>query len=81
MVRLEAVVISVYGAVMGVVLGTAFGVALSRSLSSQGITELAVPAPRMAVFLLVAAVIGVLAAAGPARRAARLKVLDAIATA
>jgi putative ABC transport system permease protein len=81
MVRLEAVVISVYGAVLGVVLGTAFGVALSRSLSSQGITELAVPVPRMLTFLLVAAVIGVLAAAGPARRAARLKVLDAIATA
>jgi putative ABC transport system permease protein len=81
MVRLEAVVISVYGAVLGVVLGTAFGVALSRSLSSQGITELAVPVPRMVTFLLVAAVIGVLAAAGPARRAARLKVLDAIATA
>jgi putative ABC transport system permease protein len=81
MVRLEAVVISVYGAVMGVVLGTAFGVALSRALSGQGITELVVPLPRMAAFLLVAALIGVLAAAAPARRAARLKVLDAIATA
>ncbi|MGY1745926.1 ABC transporter permease [Blastococcus sp. SYSU D00695] len=80
MVRLEAVVISVYGAVLGIVLGTAFGVALSRALSDQGISELAVPAPRMGAFLLVAAVIGVLAAVGPARRAARLKVLDAIAS-
>lgn len=79
MVRLEAVVISIYGAALGLVLGTLFGVALSRSLADQGITELAVPLPRMAVFLLVAAVIGVLAAVGPARRAARLKVLDAIA--
>ncbi|RBY81278.1 ABC transporter permease [Blastococcus sp. TF02-09] len=79
MVRLEAVVISIYGAVLGLVLGTLFGVALSRSLADQGITELAVPVPRMVVFLLVAAVIGVLAAVGPARRAARLKVLDAIA--
>ncbi|SDG02731.1 putative ABC transport system permease protein [Blastococcus aurantiacus] len=79
MVRLEAVVISIYGAVLGLVLGTLFGVALSRSLADQGITELVVPLPRMAVFLLVAAVIGVLAAVGPARRAARLKVLDAIA--
>jgi putative ABC transport system permease protein len=79
MVRLEAVIISVYGAVLGLVLGTLFGVALSRSLADQGITELVVPLPRMAVFLLVAAVIGVLAAVGPARRAARLKVLDAIA--
>ncbi len=79
MVRLEAVVISVYGAVLGIVLGTLFGVALSRALADQGITEVVVPYARMAVFLLVAAVIGVLAAVGPARRAARLRVLDAIA--
>ena len=81
MIRLEAVVISVYGAVMGVVLGTAFGVALSRALSGQGITELAVPTPRLGLFLAVAALIGVLAALGPARRASRMQVLDAIATA
>ena len=81
MIRLEAVVISLYGAVLGVVLGTLFGVALSRSLADQGISELAVPVPRMLVFLLVAAVIGVLAAVFPARRAARLQVLDAIARA
>jgi len=81
MVRLEAVLISVYGAVLGLVLGTVFGVALSRALADQGITEVVVPWPRMAVFLLVAAVIGVLAAVGPARRAARLRILDAIARA
>ncbi|SDF40743.1 putative ABC transport system permease protein [Blastococcus fimeti] len=81
MVRLEAVIISVYGAVLGLVLGTLFGVALSRSLADQGITELAVPYPRMLVFLLVAALIGVLAAVFPARRAAKLQVLDAIARA
>ncbi|MGY1753499.1 ABC transporter permease [Blastococcus sp. SYSU D01042] len=81
MVRLEAVVISVYGAVLGLVLGTLFGVALSRALADQGITEVVVPYLRMVVFLLVAALIGVLAAVGPARRAAKLKVLDAIARA
>jgi len=81
MVRLEAVVISVYGAVLGVVLGTTFGIALSRALAGQGITELAVPTPRLVVFVAVAAVIGVIAALGPARRAARMQVLDAIATA
>jgi putative ABC transport system permease protein len=81
MIRLEAVVISLYGAVMGLVLGTAFGVALSRALSDQGIDELAVPLPRLGLFLAVAALIGVLAALGPARRASRMQVLDAIATA
>jgi putative ABC transport system permease protein len=81
MVRLEAVAISVYGAVLGLVLGTLFGVALSRALSDEGISELVVPVGRMLVFLLVAALIGVLAAVGPARRAAKLRVLDAIARA
>ncbi|TKJ31384.1 ABC transporter permease [Blastococcus sp. CCUG 61487] len=79
MVRLEAVVISIYGAVLGLVLGTLFGVALARALESQGITDVVVPLGRMLVFLVVAAIIGVLAAVGPARRAAKLKVLDAIA--
>ncbi len=81
MVRLEAVIISIYGAVLGLVLGTLFGVALSRSLADQGITELVVPWLRMALFLVIAAIIGVLAAVGPARRAAKLQVLDAIARA
>ncbi len=81
MVRLEAVIISIYGAVLGLVLGTLFGVALSRALVDQGITELAVPYPRLVVFLFVAALIGVLAAVAPARRASKLRVLDAISSA
>ena len=80
MVRLESVVISVYGAALGLVLGTVFGVSLVRALAGQGIEVLVVPGARLAAFLLVGAVIGVLAAVWPARRAARLKVLDAIAT-
>jgi putative ABC transport system permease protein len=79
MVRLESVVISVYGAALGLALGTVFGVSLARALSSQGIEVLVVPGARLAGFLLIGAVIGVLAAVWPARRAARLQVLDAIA--
>ncbi len=56
-----------------------FGVSLTRALSGQGIEVLVVPGARLAAFLLVGAVIGVLAAVWPARRAARLQVLDAIA--
>ena len=81
MVRLESVVISVYGAVLGVVLGTVFGTSLVRALAGQGVNELVVPTGRLLVFLALAALIGVLAAVWPARRAARLQVLDAIATA
>ena len=81
MVRLESVVISLYGATMGLVLGTVFGVTLTRALADQGIEVLSVPVGRLLVFLVIAGVIGVLAAVWPARRAAKLKVLDAIATA
>lgn len=78
MVRLESVVISLFGAVLGLTIGVGFGIALQRALADDGITELAVPVASLAVFLAVAAVIGVLAAVWPARRAARLDVLRAI---
>jgi putative ABC transport system permease protein len=81
MVRLESVIISLYGATLGLVLGAVFGISLTRALAGQGIEVLSVPVGRLLAFLLVAALIGVLAAVWPARRAARLKVLDAIATA
>jgi putative ABC transport system permease protein len=80
MVRLESVLISVYGAVLGLGLGAVIGVGLSRALAEQGISELVVPGGRLVVFLALGAVIGVLAAVWPARRAARMQVLDAIAT-
>ncbi len=80
-VRLEAVLISVYGSVLGVALGLVLGTALTRSLADQGIGELVVPGARVAGFLLLGALIGVVAAAWPARRAARMPVLDAVATA
>jgi putative ABC transport system permease protein len=80
MITLESVVISVLGAVLGVVLGIGFGVALMYALKDQGLEAISVPYGQLAVFLLLALVIGVLAAVFPARRAARLDVLRAIAT-
>ncbi len=80
MVRLESVVISIYGAALGLVLGSVFGVSLVRALGDMGINTLQVPAGQLLGFLLLGAVIGVIAATFPARRAGRLKVLDAIAT-
>ena len=62
-------------------LGTVLGVSLTRALRDEGIEVLSVPVGRLLVFLATAGVIGVLAAVWPARRAAKLKVLDAIATA
>jgi putative ABC transport system permease protein len=81
MIRVESVVISVYGALLGLVVGLGFGWAIVQALSSQGITEFRVPFLRVFLVVVVAAVGGVLAAAIPARRAAKMDVLKAIATA
>jgi putative ABC transport system permease protein len=80
MIRAEAVIISIFGAVIGVVLGTGLGVALSESLKKQGITDIVVPVGSLIVFLVIAALLGLVAASWPARRAAKLDVLAAIAT-
>jgi putative ABC transport system permease protein len=80
MIRLESIVIAVFGALLGVTMGVAFGVGLVRSLRSEGITELAVPVGTLLAFGVAAVVIGVVAAVLPARRAARLDVLKAITT-
>ncbi len=78
MIRLESVVVAVLGGVLGTVLGVAFGASMVSALEEDGLTDLAIPWSLLAGFLLLAAVAGVLAAALPARRAARQDVLKAI---
>jgi putative ABC transport system permease protein len=57
------------------------GVALQRSTrESAGIDRLDVPVQSIVLFFVIAAVVGVIAALAPARRAARMDVLQAIAT-
>ncbi len=80
MVRLESVVISLYGAVLGLGLGALLGVSLVHALAGEGLSEVVVPGGQLVGFLVLGAVIGVVAAAFPARRAGRLDVLQAIAT-
>ena len=79
MIRSESVILAVFGAVIGIIVGTLLGIALVSSLHSQGITNTVVPAKSLVVFLILAALLGLLAASWPARRAARLDVLAAIA--
>ncbi|CAL9507457.1 hypothetical protein SUDANB6_03576 [Streptomyces sp. enrichment culture] len=79
MVRLESLVISLFGGVLGIGLGVFFGWAAGELIGTSMATyELVLPWGRMAVFLLLAAAVGVLAALWPARRAARLNTLQAI---
>jgi putative ABC transport system permease protein len=79
-VRYEAVLIALFGAVLGLVLGVTFGLSLMSVMDGMGITEKAVPAGRLGGLVVIAGVVGVLAAVWPARRASRMPVLEAIAT-
>jgi len=79
MIRSESVILAVFGAVIGIIVGTGLGIALVSALHSQGITSTVVPGSNLVVFLILAALLGLLAASWPARRAARLDVLAAIA--
>ncbi|MWA00474.1 FtsX-like permease family protein [Actinomadura sp. LD22] len=78
MIRIESIVIAVFGAVLGMGIGVAFGAALQNALKDDGLGVLAVPYGTLGVYLVVAAVIGVLAALWPAWRAGRMDVLKAI---
>ncbi|MGW1374549.1 ABC transporter permease [Streptomyces sp. NPDC002446] len=79
MVRLESVVISLFGAVLGMGVGIFLAWAGGSLVGSSFPTyEMVLPWGRLGLFLLIALVVGVLAALWPARRAARLNMLEAI---
>ncbi|MDT9691159.1 FtsX-like permease family protein [Streptomyces sp. P9(2023)] len=81
MVRLEAVVISLFGAVVGIGLGSFLGWAIGETFkSSLPGYALVLPWDRIGIFLVLAGLVGVLAAMWPARSAARLNMLAAIKT-
>jgi putative ABC transport system permease protein len=79
MIRWESVIISVFGTVGGVALGTFLGWAVVKSASSSTLGVFAAPPGQLVIFLVAGALAGVLAGLRPARRAARLDVLTAIA--
>jgi putative ABC transport system permease protein len=79
MLRWESAIIAVLGTAGGVVLGTFIGWALVSASSSRTLDMFAVPTAQLAVFLVVGAIAGVVAGIRPAKRAAKLNVLDAIA--
>lgn len=81
LIRLEAVAVAVHGALLGLGLGLAWGAAGVRLLAGYGITDLTVPWPTIAAVAAGSILVGLLAAALPARRAARREVLNALATA
>jgi putative ABC transport system permease protein len=80
MVVLESIAIAVYGALLGIVIGVVFATAFQRILADQGITVLSIPWATLVVFLVLAAIVGWLAALWPAFRAGRVDVLRAVTT-
>ena len=77
-VRWESVIIALFGTGLGLVIGLFFSWAMVKAVPDQA--ALTVPLGQLAAGTVIAAIAGVLAAIGPARRAARLDVLAAIAT-
>jgi putative ABC transport system permease protein len=75
----EAVLIALVGALLGIGLGTLLGWVLARILADDGVDVFAIPWLQLVGFFVIAGAAGVIASLGPARRAARLDVLDAIA--
>jgi putative ABC transport system permease protein len=78
LIRYEAVITALIGAILGTILGIIFAALVSRPLADEGF-ELAYPIGTLFILLVLAALAGVLAAIWPARRAARLDVLNALA--
>ncbi|MGD9695895.1 MAG: ABC transporter permease [Thermoleophilia bacterium] len=79
MVRWESVIVAVFGAIGGLALGAFLGWGLVKAAGGDELSVVSVPGGQLAVILLIAAGAGVLAAARPAHRAARLDVLRAVA--
>jgi putative ABC transport system permease protein len=77
----ESVLIALYGTGLGLVIGIAFGSAMVLSLADDGFGDVVIPGGQLAVIALLAALCGIAAALLPARRAAKLDVLGAIAAA
>ena len=79
-IRWEAVIIALLGTALGLVLGIVFSFTLVAVLESQGFNTFRLPIGQLVFLSIVAAGLAVLMAAWPARRAAKLNVLEAIAT-
>ncbi len=79
MVRAEASIIAVFGAVLGILIGVFFAWAILLALADQGFTAFVIPIGTLTLWILATGLLGVVFAILPAWRASRLDVLEAIA--
>lgn len=80
MIRLESVVIALFGALLGLGLGMGWGTAAQQLLALEGLEVLEIPWPTIIGVFVASAFVGLFAALVPAFRAGRMNVLNAIAT-
>lgn len=80
MIRWESVITSLFGAVTGVVLGITMGVVIVVSLVEKGFSAFKLPITGTITILIIAFVIGVVAAVFPAWRATRTSIISSIAS-
>ncbi|GGR88030.1 membrane protein [Streptomyces humidus] len=80
MIRMESVVIALFGALLGLGLGMGWGATAQRLLALQGLDVLEIPWPTIIGVFVGSAFVGLFAALVPAFRAGRMNVLNAIAT-
>ena len=78
-VRWESLIIALFGTALGLVLAVGSAWTVVRASATQDMGTLAVPYQRLIVIALIAALAGLAASLAPARRAARMDVLAAIA--
>jgi putative ABC transport system permease protein len=78
-VRWESVIIALFGTGLGLAVGTFGGWAMVHTLTKQGIDRFVLPAGPLGTIALLAALAGIAAALLPARRAARVDILRAVA--
>ncbi|KAA0930612.1 ABC transporter permease [Streptomyces apricus] len=80
MIRLESVVIALFGALLGLGLGMGWGATAQKLLALEGLKVLDIPWPTIIAVFVGSAFVGLFAALVPAFRAGRMNVLNAIAT-
>ena len=82
MVRTEAAIIAVFGTLIGLVIGILFSIALTVAISAEfpNFFQYNLPVVQLVVITICAALAGIVAAWLPARRAAKLDVLDAVSS-
>jgi putative ABC transport system permease protein len=77
-IRWESVIIAVQGTLVGLLLGLFLGWALVTALADEGLDVVGVPWGTLGVVVVLAGLAGMLAAALPSRRAARLDIMRAV---